>query len=72
MNSLGPPEMNESHAYVPYVYARDSIAKIMEDMKNMKFYHVHIVHDIEDNYRSIEDETQVCRKHPSLHSLPVL
>ena len=57
--TLGPPEMNETHAYVPYLYARDSIARVMEDMKKMKKSHINIVHEIEGNYRSIEDDTQV-------------
>ena len=54
-----PADMNEAHAYVPYLYARDLIAKMMDDMKKMKGKHVTIVTDIENNYRSIEDKTQV-------------
>ena len=56
---LSPPEMNERHAYVPYLYARDCITKVVNDMKNMKTGHIKIVHDIESNYLSIENETQV-------------
>ena len=56
---LGEAEENESHAYVPYVYARDMIAKIMNDMKNMKVAHLNIVDEIGKNYKSIEDSTQV-------------
>ena len=59
MSDLEPAERNESHAYVPYVYARDAISKIMADMKNMKTNHIRIVRDIEGNFRCIEDETQV-------------
>ena len=51
----------ETNAYVPYIYARDSVAKVVEDMKKMKNNHIRIVHEIEGTYRSIEDETQVCR-----------
>ena len=58
-SELGPAELNEAHAYVPYVYARNSIARVVEDMKKMKAKHLSIVDDIEANYRSIEQETQV-------------
>ena len=46
------------HAYIPYKYAHNCIAKIMEDMKNMKVTHVRIVTDIQHQYKVIEDETQ--------------
>jgi hypothetical protein len=59
---LGEVE-NESHAYVPYVYARDMIAKVMNDMKNMKGIHLRIVDDIGKNYKCIEDSTQVRPNH---------
>ena len=49
----------ETNAYVPYIYARDSVAKVVEDMKKMKNNHIRIVYEIENTYRSIEDETQV-------------
>jgi hypothetical protein len=51
--------MNEAHAYVPYIYARDCVAKMMEDMKKMKRKHITIITDIEENYQHIEKETQV-------------
>ena len=54
-----PPDMNEAHAYIPYTYARDCIAKMMEDMKKMKRKHITIITDIEENYQHIEEETQV-------------
>ena len=54
-----PPDMNEAHAYVPYLYARDCIARMMGDMRGMKRKHVTIVKEIEESYRHIEDETQV-------------
>ncbi|XP_006814030.1 uncharacterized protein LOC100373912 [Saccoglossus kowalevskii] len=55
---LQPPELDSQNAYVPYLYARDCLAKVMDDMKRMKISHVKIVHQIEENYKSIEDETQ--------------
>ena len=50
---------HEQQAYVPFVYARDCIARVMEDMKKMKGNHIRIVHEIQDSYRQIEDQTQV-------------
>ncbi|KAK2146115.1 hypothetical protein LSH36_631g02036 [Paralvinella palmiformis] len=55
---FAPAEMNENHAYVPFLYARDSIAKITEDMKKMKGKHVDIIRQIDLNYKNIEDDTQ--------------
>ena len=52
----------EKHAYIPYLYARNCIAKIMEDMKAQKGNHVLIVENIQTHYRTIEDETQVSYK----------
>ena len=49
------------HAYVPYLFARDRIARITDDMKRMKLRHIIIVNDIEKNYGDIEEETQVSR-----------
>ena len=57
---LKPPQLeHEQQAYVPYVYARDCLAKVMDDMKKMKYNHIRIVGQIEDTYKMIEDETQV-------------
>ena len=50
----------EKHAYIPYLYARNCIAKIMEDMKQQKSNHIVIVENIQTHYTTIEDETQVC------------
>ena len=47
------------HAYVPYLYARDRIARVTDDMKQMKTRHIVLVNGIETNYRDIERETQV-------------
>ncbi|XP_035667060.1 myosin heavy chain, non-muscle-like isoform X4 [Branchiostoma floridae] len=56
---LSPPEVKgEQQAYVPYIYAKESIAKVMDDMKRMKGNHIKIVGQIEENYRTIENETQ--------------
>ena len=52
-------EAKEQHAYIPYLYARDYLAHVVDDMKDMKMNHVRIVHDIETHYKAIEDETQV-------------
>ncbi|KAL3866569.1 hypothetical protein ACJMK2_043857, partial [Sinanodonta woodiana] len=46
------------HAYIPYLYAKKCIAKIMEDMKHMKSNHIIIVHEIQLQYKEIEKETQ--------------
>ncbi|XP_053405776.1 uncharacterized protein LOC123566477 isoform X3 [Mercenaria mercenaria] len=48
----------EKHAYIPYLYARNCIAKIMEDMKAMKTNHLVIVENIQMHYGEIETETQ--------------
>ena len=58
-----PPDMNEAHAYVPYLYVRDLIGKMMDDMRKMKKKHISIVTNIENNYKSIEDKTQVIYRH---------
>ncbi|XP_038044756.1 myosin-10-like [Patiria miniata] len=56
---LKPPQLeHEQQAYVPYVYARDCLTKVMDDMKKMKMNHLRIVGQIEDTYKTIEDETQ--------------
>ncbi len=56
---FAPPDMNLAHAYIPYLYARDCIAKMMEDMRKMKKSHVTIVQSIESSYKDVENETQV-------------
>lgn len=48
------------NAYIPYLYAKKSITKVIKDMKKMKSNHICIVTDIQREYKSIEDETQVC------------
>lgn len=47
------------NAYIPYLYAKKNIIKVIKDMKRMRFNHIHIVADIQKEYKSIEDETQV-------------
>lgn len=49
----------EEQAYVPYLFARDTVVKIVNDMHKMKDNHVNVINQIEVNYRMIEDETQV-------------
>ncbi|OWF39036.1 myosin-1B-like [Mizuhopecten yessoensis] len=46
------------NAYIPYLYARKCIAKIVDDLKYMKHNHIRIVGDIQTQYKEIEDETQ--------------
>lgn len=48
------------NAYIPYLYAKKNIVKVIKDMKKMRSNHLHIVADIQNEYKSIEDETQVC------------
>ena len=63
-NTLDAEALAEmQHAYVPYLFARDRIARITEDMKRMKTKHIIIVNDIEKNYGDIEEETQVSGLH---------
>ena len=47
------------NAYVPYLYAKGCVAKMVQDMKNMIEKHKKITYGIETHYRRIEDETQV-------------
>lgn len=54
-----PKTKGEEQAYVPYVFARDTVVRIVNDMHKMKDNHVNIINQIELNYRMIEDETQV-------------
>lgn len=49
----------QQNAYIPYMYARQCIMRISNDMAEMKTKHIRIVKDIEKHYRAIEDETQV-------------
>lgn len=39
--------------------ARDTIGKVVDDMKLMKDNHIEIVHKIQDAHKKIENETQV-------------
>ncbi|XP_013381307.1 nuclear mitotic apparatus protein 1 [Lingula anatina] len=56
---LAPPELHgEQQAYIPYLQARNCIAKIVDDMKKMKGSHILIVQQIQDAYKDIENETQ--------------
>lgn len=54
-----PRIKGDESAYVPYLFARSMIARIAEDMQKMRDSHVSVIHQIEMNYKCIEDETQV-------------
>lgn len=55
-----PPEITRSAvAYVPYLHARNTLSRVIEDMKNMKMSHLAIVTEIEEQYKGIEIESRV-------------
>ncbi|XP_033749240.1 myosin-9-like [Pecten maximus] len=57
--SLGSKDEEISqNAYIPYLYARRCIAKVVDDLQNMKHNHIRIVGDMQTQYKEIEDETQ--------------
>lgn len=60
MSSDNKEDEAAKNAYIPYLYARKCVAKVMGDLTNMKANHVRIVGDIQEQYKEIEDETQVC------------
>ncbi|XP_071845091.1 uncharacterized protein [Apostichopus japonicus] len=56
---IAPPQpAKQQQAYIPYVMARDTIGKVVDDMKLMKDNHIEIVHKIQDAHKKIENETQ--------------
>ncbi|KAM7449659.1 hypothetical protein ABFA07_002571 [Porites harrisoni] len=56
---LAPPQLQgEQNAYIPYIYAKDCIQKVMDDMKKMKSNHVKVIDRIQDQYKSVEDDIQ--------------
>ncbi|KAJ8029772.1 Kinesin-like protein KIN-14I [Holothuria leucospilota] len=56
---IAPPQpAKQQQAYIPYMCARDTISKVVEDMQTMKNNHVDIVQKIQDAYKKIENETQ--------------
>lgn len=56
---LAPPQLQgEQNAYIPYIYAKDCIQRVMDDMKKMKSSHVKVVDQIQDQYKSLEDDIQ--------------
>lgn len=55
----GSKVKNEEQAYVPYLFARETIIRIVNDMHKMREGHIHVIDQIEMNYKMIEDETQV-------------
>lgn len=56
---LAPPQLQgEQNAYIPYIYAKECIQRVMDDMKKMKSNHVKVVDRIQDQYKSVEDDIQ--------------
>ncbi|XP_065060252.1 myosin-2 heavy chain-like [Rhopilema esculentum] len=56
---LAPPVASgEPQAYIPYDYAKDCIAKVVDNMKRMKGNHLKVVERIQDQYKVIEEHTQ--------------
>lgn len=56
---LAPPVASgEPQAYVPYDYAKDCIAKVVDNMKRMKGNHLKVIEKIQDQYKAIEEHTQ--------------
>lgn len=55
-----PPEpTHKAVAYVPYVHARNTLSRVIEDMRSMKMSHLSIVMQIEEQYKGIEIESRV-------------
>eukprot|EP00794_Sanderia_malayensis_P009619 gene9619-10602_t len=56
---LAPPVASGEHqAYIPFDYAKDCIARVVDNMKRMKSSHVKVVENIQDQYSVIEEHTQ--------------
>lgn len=56
---LAPPQLQgEQNAYIPYIYAKDCIQRVMDDMKKMKSSHVKVIDRIQDQYKVMEDDIQ--------------
>lgn len=56
---LAPPQLQgEQNAYIPYIYAKECIQKVMDDMKKMKSNHVKVIDRIQGHYKSVEDDVQ--------------
>lgn len=56
---LAPPQLQgEQNAYIPYIYAKECIQRVMDDMKKMKSNHVKVIDRIQDQYKSVEDDIQ--------------
>jgi hypothetical protein len=56
---LAPPEIKgEQQAYIPYMAAKQAIAKVLNDKKNMQERHVVIITEMSDVFKRAEDQTQ--------------
>ncbi|KAL9985971.1 hypothetical protein ACROYT_G000022 [Oculina patagonica] len=56
---LAPPQLQgEQNPYIPYIYAKECIQRVMDDMKKMKSGHVKVVDQIQDQYKTLEDDIQ--------------
>ncbi|PIK59430.1 putative calmodulin-binding carboxy-terminal kinesin [Apostichopus japonicus] len=53
-SNSSPAPAKQQQAYIPYVMARDTIGKVVDDMKLMKDNHIEIVHKIQDAHKKIE------------------
>lgn len=47
------------NAYIPYVYAKKCLTRVVGDLTFMKSNHIRIVAEMQEKYKDIEDETQV-------------
>lgn len=53
-----PQLQGEQNAYIPYIYAKECIQRVMDDMKKMKSGHVKVVDNIQEQYKTLEDDIQ--------------
>ena len=59
---LAPPKSSGEHeAYIPMDMAKECIGRVIEDMKKMKANHYRVVEQIQEQYKLIEEESQVCQ-----------
>ena len=57
---LSPPKSSGEHeAYIPMDMAKECITRVIEDMKKMKANHYQVVEQIQEQYKMIEEESQV-------------
>ena len=59
---MSPPKSSGAHeAYIPMEMAKECIGRVIEDMKKMKANHYLVVEQIQEQYKLIEEESQVRR-----------